>query len=78
MESTRKDTAQEKFVDVRAAAEHLELAVSTVYTYTSQGKLPYYKLRGYGVRYLISELDQWHSGTLEGGLRGPVPAGARF
>jgi excisionase family DNA binding protein len=74
MTESRKDF-DEPYVTVHEAAKHVNLAVGSVYQKVSKGEIPYYKLRGYGVRFLLSELDRWQAGDLDGGLRGAVPAG---
>jgi len=74
MNAQRKD-GTESYIGVRQAAEYLSLSVNTIYQYVSRGEIPYWKLRGYGLRFLRSELALWQAGELEGGHRGAVPAG---
>ena len=47
-----------KWLSVEEAAEYLGLKKSTIYAYSSQRRLPYYK-RGNLVRFLIEDLDKW-------------------
>ncbi len=77
MNQARKDDA-EQYVRIDKAAEHVGLKVGTVYRYVSLGQIPYWKRRGFHLLFLISDLDRWMTGELEGGLRGHVPAGAKI
>lgn len=76
MPANRKDRGTEPFVKINEAAERAGLKVQTLYQYASDDKVPYWKYRGYHLRFLISDIDAWVVGELKGGFRGHVPAGS--
>ncbi|PSL04090.1 AlpA family transcriptional regulator [Haloactinopolyspora alba] len=49
---------REKYVDIHAVAEHLDVKVSWLYNHADRAGLPCYKV-GQKRRYRLSEVDAW-------------------
>jgi excisionase family DNA binding protein len=52
------DNPNQRFLDVKEAAEYLGLATSTLYTMVSQRRIPYIKM-GRRTKFDRLELDKW-------------------
>jgi excisionase family DNA binding protein len=55
------DNSNQRFLDVKEAAEYLGLAISTLYTMVSQRRIPFVKM-GRRTKFDRLELDKWIAG----------------
>ena len=47
------------FVNLHSACDYLNLSKHTIYSYTSRGILPFYKLQGRRIYFCVKELDDF-------------------
>ena len=57
-ESNSQKQSEKEILNVKESADFLNLAVQTIYTFTSQGKIPHFK-KGKRLYFHRSELLEW-------------------
>lgn len=49
---------EKRFIGIKELAEYLDVKVATLYSWTFQKKIPYYKI-GRLVKFDLQEIDKW-------------------
>jgi len=54
-----REMLNDGYLTIDEAADYLKVKKNTLYKYTSQRKIPYYKPEGKQVKFKKTELDKW-------------------
>lgn len=63
-----------EFLTIKQLSELLKIPVNTLYSWTSQRKIPYKKVNGYLLRFKLQDIERW----LDGAKVEPTETGARL